>query len=191
MTIEELETVLKNPKLSSDDRKRLKKRLKKKRQKERRRQAAANSNGDDDDDDFDAQSTMSDMEMESYFKKQLQLNAESNGDSNVSEEDANKFVSRNFCPSASSDEQIAGIMNDTVVLTAAGKAEVEAHLGACGSLMRRQHRVDGVAEVTFLMRSSGKGEGSGDEELAERVSKALDGIQWAKKEEAGSATKTW
>ena len=206
MTIEELEAVLKNQKLSADERKRLKKRLKKKRQKERRKQAANNHGNSADtahdtggsDDDFDAQSTLSDMEMEAYFKKQMD-NApsayEGNGAAPSARADANKFVSRNFCPAAGTDEQVAGIMNDTVVLTAAGRAEVEAHLGACGSLMRRQHRVEGVAEVTFLMRINGKGEGggadkAGEAELAERVSQALDGIRWVKREEGGG-TKVW
>ena len=202
MTIEELENVLKNPKISGEERKKLKKKLKKKRQKERRKQKNNASGGltndegdaDEDDDDFDAQSTLSDMEMESYFKKSADGNGspKENGATPSSKggvqskADDNKFVSRNFCPSDSADEQIAGIMNDTVVLTAAGRAEVEAHLGACGSLMRRQHRVDGVAEVTFLMRTHG----AGADELAGRVSEALDGIGWGAKEE-GSGTKVW
>ena len=194
MTIEELEAALKNPKISPDERKRLKRRLKKKRQKERRRQAntsnAGNEDGeeDEDDDDFDAESTLSDMEMESYFKKSADGTKLENGASKKvqAKADDNKFVSRNFAPANATDEQIAGIMNDTVVLTAAGRVEVEAHLGACGSLMRRQHRVDGVAEVTFLMRQYGT-----ENELAEQVSKALDGISWGSTKEDGSGTKVW
>ena len=66
MSIEELEAALKNTKISSDERKRLKKRLKKKRQRERRKQANASSldevladdEDDDDEDDLDAQSTL-------------------------------------------------------------------------------------------------------------------------------------
>ena len=198
MSIEELEAALKNTKISSDERKRLKKRLKKKRQRERRKQANASSldevladdedDDDDDDDDLDAQSTLSDMEMGDLFKKSADgTKLDQNGSSNKvqSKANGNKFVSRNFAPANATDEQIAGIMNDTVVLTAAGRAEVEAHLGACGSLMRRQHRVDGVAEVTFLMRVYGN-----ENELAEQVSKALDGINWAEKDD-GSATKEW
>lgn len=193
MSIEELELALKSSKISPDERKRLKKRLKRKRQKERRKQANASSldqeediDDDDDDCDFDAQSTLSDAEIESYFKKSADSTAilTTSDHKAQSKTDDNKFVSRNFTPSNSS-ESIAGIMNDTVVLTAAGRTEVEAHLGACGSLMRRQHRVDGVAEVSFLMRVIGT-----DNDLAEQVSKALDGIVWAPKE-PGSGTKVW
>ncbi len=192
MSIEELELALKKSKISSDERKRLKKRLKRKRQKERRKQVNASSrnqeeNVDDDDGDcdFDAQSTLSDAGIESYFKKSADSTAIlPPNDQNVqSKADDNKFVSRNFAPSNSS-ESIAGIMNDTVVLTAAGRIEVEAHLGVCGSLMRRQHRVDGVAEVSFVMRVIGT-----ENDLAELVSKALDGIGVVK--EPGSGTKVW
>lgn len=193
MSIEELEEALKSTKISKDERKRLKNKLKKKRQKERRKQAALANDEDgadddiDDDDDSIAQSTLSDMEMESYFKKSADGTKVENGSSKKvqSKADGNKFVSRNFAPANATDEQIAGIMNDTVILTAAGRAEVEAHLGACGSLMRRQHRVDGVAEVTFLVRLYGT-----EDELADQVSKALDGISWGAKEE-GSGTKVW
>jgi hypothetical protein len=205
MSIPELEEALKDPKLSSDERKKLKKRLKKKRQKERRKLANKEdnkSNGgtsvEDDDEDFDAQSISSDMETEAAFLKDGEDTAakatemNGSGNNNTKSDDtptANKFVARNFIspPSSTSsgDEQTASIMNDTVVLTAAGRAEVEAHLGACGSLMRRQHRVDGVAEVTFLMRVNGT-----EEELAEMVSGALDGIKSA--DEGGlSGTKVW
>jgi hypothetical protein len=99
--------------------------------------------------------------------------------------DDNKFVLRNFAPSNATSEQIVGIMNDTVVLTSAGLAELEAHLGACGSLMRRQHRVDGVAEVAFSMRVYGT-----ESELAEQMSKTLDGIGWGAKVD-GSGTRLW
>lgn len=196
MSIQEMEEALKNPKLTGNERKKMKNKLKKKRQKERRKQANGNAldevlgNEDaGDDDDFDAQSMLSDMEMEADFKKTEEggTSSESNGTASgaKAKENSNKFVARNFLPPpGASDEQIAGIMNDTVVLTAAGKAEVEAHLGACGSLMRRQHRVDGVAEVTFLMRVYGN-----EGELAEMVSKALDGIEC--QEEGGSGTKVW
>ena len=193
MSIEELELALKNSKISSDERKRLKKRLKRKRQKERRKQVHAsnlnqeeNVDVDEVDYGFDAQSTLSDTGIESYFKKSADSTAIlPPNDQNVqSKADDNKFVSRNFAPSNSS-ESIAGIMNDTVVLTAAGRTEVEAHLGACGSLMRRQHRVDGVAEVSFLMRVTRT-----ENDLAEQVSTALNGIGWVAKE-PGSNTKVW
>ena len=199
MSIEEMEAAIKNPKTSGDEKKRLKKRLKKKRQKERRKQANADGDDacdDDDDDDTtgdndDVRSTVSNAEMETYFKELPETlrssaaneNGASRGVKSKTEE--NKFVARNFALSNNTDEQVAGIMNDTVVLTAAGKAEVEAHLGACGSLMRRQHRVDGIAEVTFLMRVYGS-----EEELADNVTAALDGIGWVSSEE-GSATRVW
>ena len=192
MSIQDMEEALKNSKLSKDERKKLKNRLKKKRQKQRRKMSNNNNgdpadedDGDDADDMSDAQSTLSDMAMESYFKKSSSDSKSGTSENGASKVNENKFVARNFAPTNASDEQIAGIMNDTVVLTAAGRAEVEAHLGACGSLMRRQHRVDGVAEVTFLMRTYGT-----ENELAEQVSKALDGIEWSVKEE-GSATKLW
>eukprot|EP00569_Conticribra_weissflogii_P007842 CAMPEP_0171342918 /NCGR_PEP_ID=MMETSP0878-20121228/15707_1 /TAXON_ID=67004 /ORGANISM="Thalassiosira weissflogii, Strain CCMP1336" /LENGTH=1114 /DNA_ID=CAMNT_0011845721 /DNA_START=777 /DNA_END=4121 /DNA_ORIENTATION=- len=188
MSIEEMEAAIKNPKTSADERKRLKKRLKKKRQKERRRQSNGSSvEGADDDDDTagdtdDVRSTVSNAEIDTYFKK-MPDSSGSSSENGVFQ--ANKFVARNFAPAIQTDEQIAGIMNDTVVLTEAGKAEVEAHLGACGSLMRRQHRVDGIAEVTFLMRVYGS-----EAKLADCVTAALDGIEWVASEE-GSATRVW
>ena len=168
MSIEELEMALANPKLSSEERKKLKKRLKKKRQKERKK-AASGTNLDDilakeeclEEDEI--RRTLTDMAVASKDEKSGK-NSKSSGENN-------KFVSRNFAPLDLSQEQIAGIMNDTVLLTAAGRAEVESHLGACGSLMKRQHKVDGIAEVTFLMRVHGT-----EGEVAERVTAALDGI---------------
>ena len=203
VTIEELEAELRDPKLSSEERKRLKKRLKKKRQKERRKQVNVSDldrvlanedeiNDDDSDGNFDAQSMLSDVDMESYFTKSYNTDVATkslslNGASRSTHPmvDDNKFVSRNFTSSNVTSEQIVGIMNDTVVLTSAGRAEVEAHLGACGSLMRQQHRVDGVAEVAFAMRAHGT-----ESELAEQMSKTLDGIGWVAKED-GSGTRLW
>jgi hypothetical protein len=76
-------------------------------------------------------------------------------------------------------------MNGSAVLTAAGKAEVEAHLGACGSLMKRQHRVEGIAEVTFLMRVE-----DSEEAMSAQMSKVLDNIKWTKSE-GSSTSKVW
>ena len=180
VSIEELEAMLKNPKMSADERKKLKKRLKKKRQKERRK----NESGKDldqilaDEEEFEEEisRTLTDMAIN---------NDKKSSDSTSSKSGENKFVTRNFAPLDSNQEQIAGIMNDTVVLTAAGRAEVEAHLGACGSLMKRQHKVDGIAEVTFLMRLHGT-----EAEVAERVTAALDGIGCVAGEEGGT-TRVW
>ena len=172
MSIEELEAVIKNPKTSTEERKRLKKRLKKKRQKERKKAANSGSEAstldqilanDDTIDDSDIRRTLTDMAVNSDDKKSSSENKFNEGD--------NKFVTRNFAPLDSTQEQIAGIMNDTVMLTAAGRAEVEAHLGACGSLMKRQHKVDGIAEVTFLLRLHGS-----EADIVDRVTAALDGI---------------
>jgi len=153
-------------------------------------------------------STLSDAEIETMFKKKQghmsRMSASvasgtggSSAASTLTDENGatlrsmlakteeSKFVARNFAPLGEVDEQISGIMNDTVILSAAGKAEVEAHLGACGSLMKRQHHVDGVAEVTFLLRSYGA-----EEELADSVSAALDGIRWIASEESNT-TRVW
>ena len=189
MTIDELELELKNPKLSSEKRKKFKKLLKKKRQRERRKQANASNTNDEGtyDKDFDAQSVLSDADMETYFTGSdgTAMKTSQNAAGPASKVDDNKFIVRNFAPHNAPSEQTAGMMNDTVVLTSAGRAEVEAHLGACGSMMRRQHRVDGVAEVAFSMRVYGT-----ENELSEQVSKALDGIAWEVKEN-GNGTKLW
>ncbi|KAL7489239.1 hypothetical protein ACHAW6_014869 [Cyclotella cf. meneghiniana] len=192
MSIEELEAMIKNSKISADEKKRLKKRLKKKRQKERRKQAS----GVDLDQilayeeeleaDREIRQTLTDMAVNSDYKKLPDSASPSkNGTTIPLKADENKFVTRNFAPLDSTQEQIAGIMNDTVVLTAAGRAEVEAHLGACGSLMKRQHKVEGIAEVTFLMRVHGS-----EGELAESVTAALDGIGCVPADDGGS-TKVW
>ena len=165
MSIEELEMALANPKLSPEERKKLKKRLKKKRQKERKKAASGASL----DDILAKEECLEEDEIRRTFTDMAVASQEETGKNKG--ENNNKFVSRNFAPIDLSQEQIAGIMNDTVVLTAAGRAEVESHLGACGSLMKRQHKVDGIAEVTFLMRVHGA-----EAEVAERVTAALDGI---------------
>jgi serine/threonine protein kinase len=167
MSIEELEAAIKDPKTSAAEKKRLKNRLKKKRQKERRKLEDANEDDDDEE------------ETENLIRK-----PNSNG---VSKSDAggNKFVVRNFALSDNPDEHMAGIMNDSVVLTVAGKAEVEAHLGACGSLMKRQHRVEGIAEVTFLMRVE-----ESEEAMSAQMTKVLDGIKWTQSDES-STSKVW
>lgn len=179
VSIEELEEMIKNPKISSEERKKLKKRLKKKKQKERRK-ATSGANLDqilaneEVMDDAELRRTLTDMAVNTEEKKS---DVKGKGDEN-------KFISRNFAPLDSTQEQIAGIMNDTVLLTAAGRTEVEAHLGACGSLMKRQHKVDGIAEVTFLMRVHGT---EGD--VADRVTAALDGIGSVTGEEG--AARVW
>jgi len=159
MSIEELEAAIKNPKTSSAERKRLKNRLKKKRQKERRKLANTDEDGE--------------IERKALNSK------------GITDAGGNKFVARNFAISDNPDEHMAGIMNESVVLTVAGKAEVEAHLGACGSLMKRQHRVEGIAEVTFLMRVE-----ESEEAMSAQMSKVLDGIKWAQSDES-STSKVW
>ena len=170
MSIEELEAAIKNPKTSAAEKKRLKNRLKKKRQKERRKQASGE--GDDDNNE--------DEEMENDVRKPLNANGISKNDAG-----GNKFVARNFASGDKSDEHMAGIMNDSVVLTAAVKSEVEAHLGACGSLMKRQHRVEGIAEVTFLMRVE-----ESEDAMSAQMSKVLDGIKWTQSEDSATS-KVW
>ena len=179
VSIEELEAMLKNPKLSADEKKKLKRRLKKKRQRERKKGASgANLDqilADEEElDDQDVCRTLTDL-------------AVSSDDKNSSSEDKsgdNKFVSRNFAPRNSTQNENAGVMNDTVILATAGRAEVEAHLGACGSLMKRQHKVDGIAEVTFLMRMH-----ETEVEIAEKVTAALDGIDSVPGDEG--TTRVW
>ena len=164
ISIEELEAAISNPKTPAAEKKRLKNRLKKKKQKERRKLANADEDG----------------EMENLIQKPLNSNGISKSDAG-----GNKFVARNFAISDNPDEHMAGIMNDSVVLTVAGKAEVEAHLGACGSLMRRQHRVEGIAEVTFLMRVE-----ESEEAMSVQMTKVLDGIKWTQSDES-STSKVW
>jgi len=168
MSIEELEAAIKNSKTPAAEKKRLKNRLKKKRQKERRKLA----NAAEDDDEGG--------ETENLIRKSLNSNGISKSDAG-----GNKFVARNFAISDNPDEHMAGIMNESVVLTVAGKAEVEAHLGACGSLMKRQHRVEGIAEVTFLMRVE-----ESEEAMSAQMSKVLDGIKWTQSDES-STSKVW
>ncbi|EED90070.1 serine threonine protein kinase, partial [Thalassiosira pseudonana CCMP1335] len=97
VSIEELEASLKNPKLSTEERKKLKKRLKKKRQKERRKQASVTDldhalEEDDDDDtitEADLRSTVSEAEMQSYFKK---MSASPSMNGNGTPFEGNKFA---------------------------------------------------------------------------------------------------
>ena len=111
--------------------------------------------------------------------------ANTDGDTSRSDAGGNKFVARNFAISNNSDEHMTGIMNESVVLTVAGKAEVEAHLGACGSLMKRQHRVEGIAEVTFLMRVE-----ESEDAMSAQITKVLDGIKWTQSDESPTS-KVW
>lgn len=117
-------------------------------------------------------------------RKQADEERKSSTSNGISGAGGNKFVARNFAVSSNPDEHMAGIMNESVVLTVAGKAEVEAHLGACGSLMKRQHRVEGIAEVTFLMRVE-----ESEEAMSAQMTKVLDGIKWTQSE--SSTSKVW
>jgi len=118
-------------------------------------------------------------------RKQADEETKSPNSNGISDAGGNKFVARNFAVSGNPDEHMAGIMNESVVLTVAEKAEVEAHLGACGSLMKRQHRVEGIAEVTFLMRVE-----ESEEAMSAQMSKVLDGIKWTQSDES-STSKVW
>jgi serine/threonine protein kinase len=192
-SISDLEIQLEGETLTQVERKKLRRKLKKKRQKERKKAGADNGESSDevvsDDDDNDNDSTdgldssfLSDSGMSNFlYNAGYPMGSEESGKiaSNVKRRLSHSaFVTTNFGHRhETADAKLMEVMRDSVGLKQLSTAEIDADLKAAESN-------GGVAEVSFLLRAF-----TPEEELAEGISSAFDGIAWEFKD--FTTTREW
>jgi serine/threonine protein kinase len=190
-SISDLEKQLENENLTQDERKKLRRKLKKKRQKERKKAGAEFGESSDetpsDDDDIDStdgldSSFLSDSGMSNFlYSAGYPMGSEESGKlaSNVKRRLSHSaFVTTNFGHRhETADAKLMEVMRDSVGLSHLSTAEMNAALQAAESN-------GGVAEVSFLLRAF-----TPEEELAEGISAAFDGIEWGFKDQ--TTTREW
>jgi serine/threonine protein kinase len=196
-SIKELEETLSSQNLSQVERKKLKRRLKKKRQKARKQAFGATEAdeivGDDDDDDDDigdddddddeedlndndnATSFLSDWELTKILTTATNIIAPRASESGIVPATStvkrrlnhSAFVISNFGHrSEQADGKLMGLLQNIIDVDRPSKKEVAADMGAAAA-------DGGVAEIAFMLRAF-----TPEEELADGVSAALDGIAW-------------
>lgn len=179
VTIEELERMLQDPKISIPERKRIRKKLKKRRQREKRR-------GGDEGDQADAQnfggarSPISDQQMERLLKQngdKLTKNAHERVLSRLSH---SQFAMKNFSAHIAADS--SNVLENLVKVSRPSKAELSSHLKICSSQVGEN---SGVAEVSFMLRAFVP-----EGEIADNISAALSGVPWELSDE-DNATREW
>lgn len=188
VSIEELETALRNPKTSTEDRKKIRKRLKKRRQKMRNRAATSNE-----DVNYDTlthpQKTLSDDTIERILVDNETSRATRNAHERVlSRLSHSQFVVRNFASRISmNNQESTDILDDMVKISRPSKSELNAHFQLCGGQIgsRLRSGSSGVAELSFLLRAYVP-----EGEIADTVSAALGGIPWERNEE-NNAAREW
>lgn len=181
VSIEELEAALRNPKTSTEERKKIRKRLKK------RRQRMRNKAGKGNEDDYDgiAQKTLSDDAIERILVENETSRATQNAHERVlSRLSHSQFVVRNFTSRISMHNVDAtDVLDDMVKVSRPSKSELQAHFQLCGGQVGSRSRSSGgVAEVSFLIRAYVP-----EGEIADTISAALGGIPWERSEEKNAA----
>mmetsp|Transcript_5964 Transcript_5964/g.8953 ORF Transcript_5964/g.8953 Transcript_5964/m.8953 type:complete len:975 (+) Transcript_5964:803-3727(+) len=186
VTIEELEAMLQNPHISTDERKKIRRKLKKRRQKERRRGGNTDSE-EDPSQRYIPQNSLSDDAME-------KMTIQSNGsgptrnahDRVLSRLSHSQFVMSNFTPRITSGGELSHVIDDMVKVSRPSKSELNAHFQLCSAQIgNRQRPGSGVAEVSFLLRAFVP-----EGEIADNISASLSGIPWELGEEK-HATREW
>mmetsp|Transcript_3910 Transcript_3910/g.9475 ORF Transcript_3910/g.9475 Transcript_3910/m.9475 type:complete len:1074 (+) Transcript_3910:420-3641(+) len=193
-SIKELEEMLASKNLSQNERKTLKRRLKKKRQKARKQTAADDIVGDDDDDDDDhddgdagdddeeddndndnASSFLSDWELTKILTTATNIIVPRASDSGIVPATStvkrrlnhSAFVTSNFGHrTEQADGKLMGLLQSVIDVGRPSKKELATDMNAASS-------DGGVAEIAFMLRAF-----TPEEELADGVSAALDGIAW-------------
>ena len=164
ISIEELEAMLVDKKVSADERRKIRKKLKKRRQREKRRQ-------DETDDEYQGNGTFSDERMERLLNetdKKITKNAHERVLSRLSH---SQFVMKNFSSRVSANgSDISSVIDDLVKVSRPSKSDLSAHFQVCSSQVGNR---SGVAEVSFLMRAFVP-----EQEIADNISVALGGNQW-------------
>lgn len=197
-SIEELEALLKNPNLPSDERKKIKKRLKRRRQKERRRasgKAAAddNDNMDESDDSDESQdeaggsaqensglssptspllSAFTDLTMEKIISS---ASAMLSGETTESAPESHSRVKRRLNHSpfihCNFSPHISEIDDKLMKIMRESVAASTMGADELNDRLSESGKGGGVAEISFLLRVF-----SGEEELADAISIALGGV---------------
>eukprot|EP00980_Cylindrotheca_fusiformis_P007851 scaffold1669_cov129-Cylindrotheca_fusiformis.AAC.62 len=189
-SISDLEKQLENDDLTQDERKKLRRKLKKKRQKERKKTGAdvgdsSDENISDDDnesiDELDS-AFLSDSEMSNFlYAAGYPIGSKESGRlaSSVKRRMSHSpFVTTNFGHRhETADAKLMDVMRDSVGLRQLSSSEMKADLEAAEAN-------GGVAEISFLLRAF-----TPEEELAEGISSAFDGIGWKFKDE--TSTREW
>lgn len=183
VTIEDLERKLQNPKITTEERKRIRKKLKKRRQRERRR-------GNDTDDatpleakNYDG-STISDERLERLLKQDTQKLTKNAHERVLSRLSHSQFVMKNFSSRITSDGSggISNRIDKLVKVSRPNKSELAAHFQICSSQVGDH---SGVAEVSFSLRAFVP-----EGEIADNISASLSGIPWELSDEE-NATREW
>eukprot|EP00557_Chaetoceros_sp_GSL56_P002123 CAMPEP_0176500102 /NCGR_PEP_ID=MMETSP0200_2-20121128/13332_1 /TAXON_ID=947934 /ORGANISM="Chaetoceros sp., Strain GSL56" /LENGTH=1039 /DNA_ID=CAMNT_0017898667 /DNA_START=419 /DNA_END=3538 /DNA_ORIENTATION=- len=182
VSIEELEVMLKNPKISIEERKKIRKKLKKRRQRDRR----FNDN-DDDTSEPDKSSvgngTFSDDRIEHLLNQQGKKVARNAHERVLSRLSHSQFVMKNFSSRVFTDgSEVSSVINDLVKVSRPSKSELSAHFQICSSQIGNR---SGVAEVSFILRAFVP-----EGEIADNVSASLSGIPWELSDEE-DATREW
>ncbi len=183
VSIEDLETMLKDPRTPTEERKTIRKKLKKRRQREKKR----NDGDDESGQSFVPRNSLSDDAMEK-MSIQNNPNAESRDahEMVLSRLSHSQFVMSNFTPRITSGNELSHVIDDMVKVSRPTKSEVHAHFQLCSAQMRnRQRPGSGVAEVSFLLRAFVP-----EGEIADNISAAFSGIPWEIGEEK-NATREW
>jgi serine/threonine-protein kinase SRPK3 len=174
VSIQELESMLENSKISITERKRIRKKLKKRRQREKKRLDDDDDDNDDDDDDDDecqGARTFSDERMEHLLKQQDKKITKNAHERVLSRLSHSQFVMKNFCARVTSNgSELSGVIDDLVQVSRPSKSELASHFQICNSQVRKK---SGVAEVSFLMRAFVP-----EQEIADNVSASLGSNQW-------------
>ena len=182
VTIAELEAMLKNPKVSAEERKKIRKKLKKRRQRDRRR-----GGNDTDEDDKKNESgnygNLSDDRMERLLSQKNQKVTKNAHERVLSRLSHSQFVMKNFSSRISANASgVSDVIDDLVKVSRPSKAELAAHFQICSAQVGSR---SGVAEVSFLLRAFVP-----EGEIADNVSASLSGIPWELSDEE-NATREW
>jgi len=180
VTIEELEALLRNPKTSTDERKKIRKKLKKRRQRDKKR------TDNEDEDTSDAENgnggNFSDARMEHLLNQQDKKLTKNAHERVLSRLSHSQFVMKNFSPRVSANGSEPDLIDDMVKVSRPSKSELSAHFQLCNAQVGSR---SGVAEVSFILRAFVP-----EGEIADNMSAALSGIPWELSDE-DDATREW
>eukprot|EP00559_Dactyliosolen_fragilissimus_P002646 CAMPEP_0184868374 /NCGR_PEP_ID=MMETSP0580-20130426/30238_1 /TAXON_ID=1118495 /ORGANISM="Dactyliosolen fragilissimus" /LENGTH=1248 /DNA_ID=CAMNT_0027369225 /DNA_START=635 /DNA_END=4381 /DNA_ORIENTATION=+ len=201
ISVEQLESLLRDPKIPTEERKRIRKNLKNIRQKEKRRQFNADDvDSDDGDSRFSFQQSnnysmgskstadvsLSDHAMEqmmnergNYFNTSHKYNTYTFAGTN--------FHSRSDCKAGENPSHVSEVMDNMFRVSRPSKSEVSAHFQISSAQVgnRQYGNESGIAEISFLIRAF-----TPEGELADTISEALSGIPWDRSDE-GKASREW
>ncbi len=180
VTIEELEAALRDPKIPTEERKRIRKKLKKRRQREKNR----SQNIENGEYGESRDQTFSDDTMERILNESNGRKATKNAHERVlSRLSHSHFVMKNFSSRVSENgSDFSGMIDDMVNISRPSKAELSAHFQLCSAQVGNR---SGVAEVSFLLRAFVT-----EGEIADNISAALNGIPWEISQDEGG-TREW